>query len=212
MYMRRVIIAIGANSSRNFNILNCEVGHLVSILVRKGILSLRIVSSLYATIPEGCLGRQNAFVNAVIVAETSLSPAHLLRHLKSAERDAGRRVRGRNASRPLDLDIIDFAGRVVGQPVPAHARQKHLRATRRSATGVKSRGWLTLPHPEAHRRRFVLVPLAEVAPDWWHPVLKVGVGRLLKRVPERPHSVVRILDPQWLLCKMPREKSGQVGD
>jgi 2-amino-4-hydroxy-6-hydroxymethyldihydropteridine diphosphokinase len=85
------------------------------------------------------------FVNAVAQVETRLDPAALLGRLHEIEQSFGR-VRGaRNAPRTLDLDILDYDGRVqIGPPV--------------------------LPHPRMESRAFVLVPLAEIAPDWRDPV------------------------------------------
>lgn len=85
------------------------------------------------------------FINGVALVETMLSPAALLAVLHGIERRFGRRRRYKNEPRVLDLDLIDYHGQVAeGPPV--------------------------LPHPRAHSRAFVLLPLAEVAPAWRHPV------------------------------------------
>jgi 2-amino-4-hydroxy-6-hydroxymethyldihydropteridine diphosphokinase len=86
--------------------------------------------------------------------------------LQAIEARAGR-VRGLpNAARTLDLDIIDLNGLVRDAPDPV------------------------LPHPRAHLRGFVLLPLADVAPAWVHPRLTVGVAALLAALP--PYDVVRL--------------------
>jgi 2-amino-4-hydroxy-6-hydroxymethyldihydropteridine diphosphokinase len=123
------------------------------------------------------------------------------------ELEAGRRNRGRNAARPLDLDLIDMGGRVVGstavRPQAGHnlgvwaARRRNGRMSR---TDVAARGFLTLPHPLMHKRRFVLEPMLDVAPDWFHPVLKVSARQLLARLPKRPGEIRRALDSGWLSC------------
>ena len=89
----------------------------------------------------------NEYRNGIILVETGLSPEETIRTLFSTERAFGR-IRGRpNAPRTLDLDLI------------AHGRT------------VSDDPNLTLPHPRAHERLFVMGPLAEIAPGWRHPVL-----------------------------------------
>ncbi|MGA0600584.1 2-amino-4-hydroxy-6-hydroxymethyldihydropteridine diphosphokinase [Caulobacter sp. KR2-114] len=87
------------------------------------------------------------YLNGVVLVETTLSPDGLMRELLAIERQFGRRRDQPNDPRTLDLDLIAY-GRM------------HL----------ESPG-LTLPHPRAHERRFVMGPLAEIAPDWVHPTL-----------------------------------------
>jgi 2-amino-4-hydroxy-6-hydroxymethyldihydropteridine diphosphokinase len=99
------------------------------------------------------------FVNGVIAANTEFGPEPLLERLLDLETRFGR-VRGeRNAARTLDLDLLDYHGR--------------LRATER----------LALPHPRLHERRFVLAPLCEIAPQWRHARLDLTAEELLARLP-----------------------------
>jgi 2-amino-4-hydroxy-6-hydroxymethyldihydropteridine diphosphokinase len=81
------------------------------------------------------------------------------------ERKAGRRAGRPQGPRPLDIDILDYGGRRLGWPGRGRRRAR-----------------LVLPHPEAHRRAFVLVPLAQVAPHWRHPVLGASARALLDRL------------------------------
>ena len=99
------------------------------------------------------------YVNAVAVIQTRLGPAALLAALLGLEARFGRRRGVANAARTLDLDLLDYDGR-------------------RSATKR-----LTLPHPRLHERRFVLAPLAEIAPHWRHPRLGATASELLRRLP-----------------------------
>ncbi len=85
------------------------------------------------------------YLNAVALVETLLPPAKTLRQLHALERAFGRIRSQPNAPRTLDLDLIDYRGLVSDTPPPV------------------------LPHPRAHERRFVMGPLAEIAPDWRCP-------------------------------------------
>ena len=121
-------------------------------------------SKIYATAPLGP-GRQAPYLNAVLLLEADVAPAALLRLLKGLERRAGRRFGPRWGPRCLDIDVLDYGGRRVGWP------------PRR-----RERGRLVLPHPEMHRRAFVLVPLLEIAP----PLAPSGAWR---RRPARSRPV-----------------------
>lgn len=150
--------------------------------LRKLNIAVERASALYQTEPIGGIN-QAQYLNAVILAKANASPAMLLRTVKQLERRAGRRLGVRWGPRPLDLDIIDFRGARYGWPL----RKRH-------------RGRLVLPHPEAHRRAFVLVPLLDVAPAWRHPVLGKPARVLLAGLGPQRRGVRRVLDSRWILC------------
>jgi len=128
---------------------------------------------------------QPEFVNAVAEAETRLPPTALLRRLKAMEKRAGRRAGQRWGPRPLDLDILDYAGRIINWPGHRSVRSD---TSRKARTGGRSLGFtahstrpkLVVPHPDLHLREFVLQPLADILPHWHHPVTGASTTQLLK--------------------------------
>jgi len=119
-----------------------------------------VQSSVYETPPWG-YADQPAFLNMALKAETDLEPLALLRHLKTLETRLGRETTFRYGPRLIDLDILFCDDRVVDEE------------------------GLTIPHPRLHERAFVLVPLADIAPELLHPVLKKTVREMLGEVDVR---------------------------
>lgn len=123
-------------------------------------LRIRRVSSVYHTEPVGYLD-QPWFFNIAVELETSLSPRSLLQACRTVEEAGGRTRTLPGGPRAIDLDILLYGDAVVDEPD------------------------LQIPHPRMAGRRFVLQPLAEIAPQAVHPVLKVSVRALLEACPDR---------------------------
>ncbi len=131
------VIALGSNLAEPVR----QVRAALSALEAHSQIQIEKTSSLYVTAPVGYDDQPN-FVNAVCSVRTSLDGVSLLAVLNRIEADFGRERTFRNAPRTLDLDIIDFDGISSDDP------------------------HLTLPHPRAHERSFVMKPLAEILPDF----------------------------------------------
>lgn len=189
------IVCIGANLAGVWGEPDCTLRQVVTRLSTYGITVVRS-SSLYVTSPIGG-GRQPPFLNAVLILRTSHAPAGLIRLFKALERSAGRRKGRRDGPRPLDIDLIDYGGRVLAQP-------RRLLAQPRRPAARPARPFLVLPHPQMHLRRFVLEPLAEIAPRWQHPLLHASAITLARRSPGHRGKVDRVLDSSWISC----EKNG----
>ena len=128
-------------------------------------ITLQKISSIYQTDPVG-YETQAQFLNGVAAIQTDLPPLSLLRTLKDIETAIGRQHRIRWGPREIDLDILIYGDLCL-------QTEK-----------------LVIPHPEMHLRRFVLAPLAEIAPDFVHPVLKETIQILLERL-EDDKSVLK---------------------
>ena len=164
--MRRVYVGIGSNlGDREF-------------LIRKAVEALRDlpqthvirVSSLYDTDPVGET-EQPPFLNAVAWVETELPARELLWQMLLIEKRMGRVRSRRWGPRPIDLDIVFYDDQIIDEPD------------------------LSVPHPEAHRRAFVLLPLVELDPDFRHPVTGETVRRMAQKLP--PNPPVRKLGRFW---------------
>lgn len=164
----KVLVALGANCPGPWGTPTQTIAHALGKIERANV-AVRAVSPLYETRAVGN-ARQPAYVNAVALLKTPLSPESLLRVLKRIERDSGRRGGRPWGPRTLDIDVVDYKGLI-----------RHWRDGRGdfARAGIRP---LVLPHPLAHERPFVLRPLMDIAPGWRHPVLKRSARELWSAV------------------------------
>lgn len=130
-------------------------------------------SRVYETAPWG-FEDQPSFLNMVVSGETDLSPLELLKFLKTLETELGRTPTFRYGPRLIDLDILFYNDLILQTPE------------------------LTIPHPKLHERAFVLVPLADLAPEWKHPLLQKTTTELLNQLDSTdifPYKVNSSLSP-----------------
>jgi 2-amino-4-hydroxy-6-hydroxymethyldihydropteridine diphosphokinase len=157
-----VAIALGSNLGDR------EANLALGLSALPGFITHLRQSTWHDTTPFGVPADQPRYLNGVVVGETWLSARELLDRLIAIEETAGRTRPSPMAPRTLDLDLILFGDKKIQEP------------------------GLTVPHPRFRERRFVLEPLAEVAPDWIDPVtgrrIKELLSDLLRRSPQSPAS------------------------
>lgn len=166
----KIYLALGANLPHPLHgspVATLQVA--LNALKQCNILPVRI-SPWYRSAPVPA-SDQPWYVNGVAEVETNLSADTLLIQLHAVEAELGR-VRGTlNAARQIDLDLIDYGGEIApGGP-----------------------GRAILPHPRLAERAFVLKPLADLAPDWRHPVTGAAIGDLLAALP--PGQLTERVEP-----------------
>ena len=147
-----IILSIGTNiGDRERNIENAvkalgEIGKVTAI------------SPIYTSEPWG-FESENGFYNIALTMESELSSLDLLRETQRIEKELGRTAKTTTeyADRVIDIDIIDYDNQIIDYRVES----------------ADNSSLLTLPHPLMHLRNFVLYPLADIAPEWVHPILKL---------------------------------------
>ena len=146
-----IILSIGTNiGNRKLNIEN-------AITALNEIGTVTAISPIYTSEPWG-FESENEFYNIALTLETPLSPLELLKETQRIEKELGRTNKTTTAytDRIIDIDIIDYDNQIIDTPT------------------------LTLPHKLMHQRNFVLYPLADIAPEWQHPTLKLSALGLKK--------------------------------
>ena len=159
---KTVYLSLGSN-------LGDRAGNLRKAVHRLSELgAVTAVSSLYETEPVEVERMQPWFLNCVVAIETGLMPKQFLSRTLAIEQELGRRRSDSKGPRTLDIDIVLFGNAIVDSP------------------------GLTIPHPAMHRRRFVLEPLVEIAPDVRHPILKRTARELLNDLPATAGATRRV--------------------
>jgi 2-amino-4-hydroxy-6-hydroxymethyldihydropteridine diphosphokinase len=166
--MNTVYLSLGSNLGDRA----ANIARAIAMLGGRGVRVTR-ESSLYETEPID-VRDGGWFLNGAVEAETELAPAELMKVLLEIERVLGRKrtaqtAAGLKESRTIDLDILLFGSRAVHEPQ------------------------IEIPHPRMAERKFVLAPLAEIAPEVRHPVLDRTIAELLEATSDR--SVVRRFAP-----------------
>jgi len=153
--MTKAFIAMGANLKSDLNLTLKENLEIALNMFQGYDLNILKVSNWYKTQPIP-ISNQPWFINAVIKISTKKSPKELLETLQTIEKLFGRKRNILNGPRTLDLDIIDYNGLIENNdPI--------------------------LPHPRMHIRKFVLIPMQDIEPNWVHPITQKNINFLIQK-------------------------------
>ncbi len=162
--METVYVGVGSNLGDTFS--NCM--RAIEEIKLDPFCSTGALSPFYRTEPVGVSG-QNWYMNAVLTVYTTHEPRDLIASLLAIEKKMGRKRTGiRWDSRVIDLDILLYGNAIINDIS------------------------VTVPHPRMHKRRFVMAPMADLAPDLIHPTLGKTMSEILNDIPETDQQVKRM--------------------
>ena len=150
--MKDVILSIGSNLGNRIEFLKSSIKN-IRLLANTTIAN---ISDVYETEPIG-VSKQGNYLNCIVYLKTDLSPYDLLTEINGIEKMYKRERMIKWGPRTLDIDIIDYDNKTV------NTKQ------------------LTLPHPRMHKRRFVLLPMTEINPDYIHPIYRISLFTMLEQ-------------------------------
>jgi 2-amino-4-hydroxy-6-hydroxymethyldihydropteridine diphosphokinase len=153
--MSQVFVGLGSNLGERLSYLRLGLSSIAK-LERTSVVNC---SSVYETQPVG-VKEQPQFLNMVVELDSKLVPLDIFHNMKDIENKIGRVHNERWGPREIDLDLLYYDREIFND------------------------GKLCIPHPQIVNRRFVLVPLKEIAPEFLDPVQKVSIGELLRRCPD----------------------------
>ena len=155
-----IYLSIGSNIISKFGNRFDNIQKSISLISK--FATIDKISNFYET-PSYPNRNLPKFINIALRANSHLKPELFLKEIKLIEKKMGRIKKIKNDSRVCDIDIIDFKGII---------------SDKRS---------LELPHPKSHKRNFVLYPLIEIAPNWFHPILNKNIRFLIKKLSRSSH-------------------------
>ena len=160
MKFNEIIIGVGGNINSEDGMHPIETCNKAICLLKDYSIEVKKQSKWYNSEPIPKSNQPN-FFNCVVIAITKSNEYDVLKFLHKIEAEFGRRRNKINEPRSIDLDLIDYSNK------------------------VSKNNKLIIPHPRAHLRKFVMGPLAEINPNWIHPILKLSVLEILKELDEQ---------------------------
>ena len=165
MNTNKIIIGIGGNINSNDGSHPTLVGKKAINFLENYSIQVTKQSSWYESEPIPKSDQPNYF-NCIVFAKTTLNELNVLNSLHDIEYILGRRRNVINEERVIDLDLIDYSNKIL-----------------------ENRD-IIIPHPRAHKRRFVMEPLAELDKNWVHPILKKNVDEILKKLNNQNVNII----------------------